>query len=81
MAFSIPCPDCEGTGICTTTQAGMPSATPHSCCGDCDRRFVPAGSVPKGFLVLDGKAVIGTGRIEVKFWRWLWWRIGFRRHL
>jgi hypothetical protein len=82
MKFTIPCPDCKGTGICATTQMGRPPSEPHSCCGDCDRRLVPSDAVPAGFFgARDGeRVIIGTGILHVGFWPWLRWRIGMRRN-
>jgi len=68
----IECPSCNGTGICATLQAGNPPAEPHSCCGDCNRITVPAQMVPEGFVPIhDGTAMIGSGYLDVGFWRWL----------
>lgn len=44
--WSVGCDSCNGTGICTTTQAGRESLYPHSCCGECERVSVSLSDVP-----------------------------------
>lgn len=79
--MKVTCPGCNGTGLCQTLQAGMPPQYPHSCCGDCNRVVVPASSVPPDFdggwrLPGSDTVLIGSGFLEVSFWKWLGVKLG-----
>lgn len=75
--WPVPCADCRGTGVCATTQAGAPPSVPHSCCGECGRKIVPASALPAGYSGVhkDGTAVVGDGVM----WRRPWSRRQVRR--
>ncbi len=76
--WPVKCPSCNGTGICTTLQAGAPPSVPHSCCGDCGRKRVPRSQVPDDFAPLSADPVtIGDGVL----WRRPWSRDDVKRPL
>jgi hypothetical protein len=64
--WEVPCEGCDGTGLC----AAPGSKGPHSCCGDCDRKTVPAAGVPPGFRHLQDAptVLVGTGRMWIRPW-------------
>ena len=67
--WSVPCSSCKGTGICQTLQAGKPPSVPHSCCGDCERKTVPATEVPADFSGISGAtATVGSGTMYRRPW-------------
>lgn len=66
--WRVTCDGCDGTGICT----GQNSREPHSCCGDCHRRWAKLADVPAGFMNSGGgdSVLIGDGIM----WRRPWSR-------
>jgi hypothetical protein len=68
--WRVPCETCKGTGLCEGTLAGGPPSMPHSCCGDCGRRWVPRETLPAGFDGNErpGQALIGNGVMFRRPW-------------
>jgi hypothetical protein len=66
--WRVKCDGCDGTGLCK----GQNQLEPHSCCGDCLRRWVKLADVPAGFMNAGGgdDVLIGDGIM----WRRPWSR-------
>ena len=68
--WRVPCEVCHGTGICDGTLAGGRPSMPHSCCGDCGRRWVSRSTLPANFDGNErpGSALIGDGVMYRRPW-------------
>jgi hypothetical protein len=77
------CPRCLGTGICRESNGSLARnrrGHPHSCCGDCDRNWVPVRQVPTDYQYLlddDSTAptdvLIGNGSVRGNLWQRIAW--------
>jgi hypothetical protein len=65
--WQVVCEVCNGTGICHQRNA----TEPHSCCGDCPRRYADPSELPRGWHLVPGtRPIVGTGLM----WRRPWSR-------